>query len=172
MKLLMTLHDDQYAFQGVDHRRDVVRAIVVNEKGKIALHKLYATDMFGFRDYYETPGGGRKEGETLREALERELIEELGAKIKIIAEIGEIVDYYNLIKRENHNYFYLVKVVGHTQKHLEEKEKSLIEKTIWVDIDEAINLYDNMQNVLVGRLVKQRELPIIKLAKEMVNKSH
>ena len=172
MKLLMTLRDDQYTFCGVDHVRDVVRAIVVDEEGKIALHKLYATDMFGFRDYYETPGGGRKEGETLREALERELIEELGVKVKIVAEIGEIIDCYNLIKRENHNYFYLAEVVGYTEKHLEEKEKSLIEKTIWVGIDEAISLYNNMQNVLVGKLVKQRELPILKLAKEMLNKSH
>ena len=32
----------------------------------------------------------------------------------------------------------------------------------------AISLYENMQNVLVGKIVKQRELPILKMAKKLI----
>ncbi len=170
MKIIAKLQDDQYPFTGVNHTREVVRAIIFNKDNKIALHKLYATDMFGFRDYYETPGGGLKEGETHEQGLKRELVEELGVTSEIVAPIGEIIDYYNLIKRENHNFYYIARVTGYVEKHFEEDEKILIQKTIWVSIDEAISLYENMQNELVGKLVKQRELPILKLVKEKMAK--
>ena len=67
--------------------------------------------------------------------------------------------------RKNHNYFYLVKRLEKVEQHLEPDEAIRINKIMWVPIDEAIELYENMQNVLVGKIVKQRELPILKLAK-------
>ena len=56
----LKLKDDQYEFKGVDHTREVIRAILVNEDNKILLEKIVDNDMFGQRDYYETPGGGAK----------------------------------------------------------------------------------------------------------------
>ena len=96
---------------------------------------------------------------------------QLEAKIEqeIIKHIADVHDYYNLIKRKNHNYFYLVRRKEKVPQRLEEDEKIRIEKIIWVPIDEAISLYENMQNVLVGKIVKQRELPILKLAKEILD---
>ena len=40
----------------------------------------------------------------------------------------------------------------------------LIKQIIWVPIKEAIYLYETMQDELVGRLVKQRELPVLREA--------
>lgn len=165
MKPLFKYIDDQYMFKGVTHTREIVRAILLDEKDNVCLEYLVDDDGFGPRDYYETPGGGIKEGESHEQAIQREIEEEVGYKCEIISPLGEVDDYYNLINRKNHNYYYLVRRKEKVTQHLEEDEKIRISKIIWVPIDEAIALYENMQNVLVGRLVKQRELPILKLAK-------
>lgn len=164
MALKLSLKDDQYPFQGVDHTREVIRAIFLDEDNNVCLEYLKDDDGFGPRDYYETPGGGAKPNETHEETLFRELKEEVGYESEVISFLGEVDDYYNLIKRKNHNFYYLVRRTKKVEQHLEEDEQIRINKIIWVPIDEAIRLYEGMQNVLVGRLVKQRELPILKLA--------
>ena len=167
-KVVLKFKDDQYMFKGVTHTREIVRAILIDENNNVCLEKLKDDDGFGPRDYYETPGGGIKPGESHSDALHREIAEEVGYKCEVLQHIADVHDYYNLIKRKNYNYFYLVKRLEKVEQHLEPDEKIRIEKIIWVPIDEAIKLYENMQNVLVGRIVKQRELPILKMAKEIL----
>lgn len=165
MKLIASLKDDQYPFTGVTHVREIVRAILLDENNNVCLEHILDDDGFGPRDYYETPGGGMKDNESFKEALEREIEEEVGYHIEVLAEIGEVKDYYNLIQRRNHNYYFLARRTSSCPQRLEADEIRRIDKIIWVPIDEAISLYENMQNVLVGRIVKQRELEILKLAK-------
>jgi len=169
MELLGRFIDDQYEYKGIKEVRTIVRAVVLDENNRLALTKINNTDKFGLRDYYELPGGGVKKGESLIEALAREMEEEIGCHIENIKEIGKVIDYYNLIQRENHNYFYLVKVKDRVPSRLEPEEIERIEAIVWVRIDEAIRLYEKMQNVLVGKLVKQRELPILVKAQKMIN---
>ena len=157
-------------FKGVTHTREIVRAILIDEHNNVCIEKLKDDDGFGPRDYYETPGGGVKAGESHEQALHREIEEEVGYKCEVLEHIADVEDYYNLIGRKNHNYFYLVKRGEKVEQHLEPAEQIRIEKIIWVPIDEAIRLYEEMQNVLVGKIVKQRELPILMLAKEMLRK--
>lgn len=168
MQPLFKFKDDQYPFKGVTHEREIVRAILIDENNNVCIEKIKDDDGFGPRDYYETPGGGIKPNETHEEALKREIEEEVGFKCEVICPIADVDDYYNLIFRKNHNHFYFVKRLEKVNQHLEPDEKIRIEKIIWVPIDEAIKLYENMQNVLVGKIVKQRELPILKLAKKML----
>ena len=170
MPLVLKFKDDQYMFKGVTHTREIARAILIDENKNVCLEKLFDDDGFGPRDYYETPGGGIKQGENHEEALHREIEEEVGYKCEVVAHIADVHDYYNLIDRKNYNYFYLVKRLEKVEQHLEPAEQIRIQKIIWVPIDEAIRLYEEMQNVLVGKIVKQRELPILKLAKEMIEK--
>lgn len=166
MKLLITLEDNQYPRQNITHKRKIVRAILIDEHFRLALTKIKADDLFGHRDYYELPGGGMKRLETKQKALKRELEEELGAKIENrIIPLGRVVDYYNLIQRKNDQYYYICFLKSLGDNHLEKRESELIEKVVWVSIDEAISLYETMQDELVGALVKQRELPILELAK-------
>ena len=172
MEPLFKYKDDQYMFKGVNHTREVARAILLDEHNNVCLEYLLDDDGFGPRDYYETPGGGLKSGESHEQAIKREIEEEVGYECEIISFLGEVDDYYNLIYRKNHNYYYLVRRTNKVKQHLEEDEKIRISKIIWVPIDEAIRLYENMQNVLVGRLVKQRELPILRLAKTSLQKKH
>lgn len=162
------LKDEEYPFDYIDHIREIARGVVLNEKEEVALIKLHGHDSFGDRNYYELPGGGVKSGETHEEAFIREIEEEVGYESEIIAELGEVIDFYNLIHRENHNYYYLARVKRYTGKHLEEYEKSMMEKLVWVSLPEAIKIFTDMQDYGCGRLVKNRELPILLLARQMI----
>lgn len=168
MEPVFKFKDDQYMFTGISHTREIVRAILIDDKNRVCLEYIKDDDGFGPRDYYETPGGGIKKGETHETALEREIEEEVGYKCEIISFLGEVHDYYNLIQRKNINYFYLARIKEKCEKHLEPDELIRINKIIFVEVDEAIKLYDSMQNVLVGRIVKQREKPILEIAKKIL----
>ena len=56
--------------------RNSAKALVLHE-GKILVNRC--TSRFG--DYYALPGGGQREGETLLEAVRRELLEETGFRV-------------------------------------------------------------------------------------------
>lgn len=129
---------------------------------------LNRNDEFGHYRYYETPGGGVNDDEDLKEAVVREIIEELGYKCDVIDELGMVDDYYNLIHRHNLNYYFLLKIKDNIGKNLEEYEKDLFEDVLWVDIDEAINKLEQMGNTMIPLLVKRRELPIFKIAKSII----
>lgn len=53
---------------------------IIKKDGKYLIHKRPSPGLLA--DLWEFPGGKRKEGETLEEALRRELKEELGAEVK------------------------------------------------------------------------------------------
>lgn len=161
--------DSEWPFKGIKEQRHIARAILLDENNNVCLEKIDDDDMFGHRDYYETPGGGVKQGESFEEALNRETSEEVGWTCEIISPLGEVHDFYNLINRENFNHYFLARRVKKVNQHLEPDEKTRISKIIWVPIDKAIELYTNMQNELVGKLVKQRELPILHIAKDRID---
>ena len=112
MPKIFKFKDDQYMFKGVTHTREIVRAILIDENNNVCLEKLKDDDGFGPRDYYETPGGGIKPGESHDDALHREIREEVGYECEVLEHIADVHDYYNLINRKNYNYFYLVKRLG------------------------------------------------------------
>ncbi len=68
--------------------RSAARAIMIDNSSRIAL--MHVTN----KNYYKLPGGGVDPGESLEEALLRELKEEAGAhNVEILSEIGQIVEY-------------------------------------------------------------------------------
>ena len=166
MRLINSLVDNEYQNNGIDHVRRAVRALVINSKNnKIAFIKIKKDDIFGYRDYYEIPGGGVKKNETLQKALKREIKEELGLLINNIVPIGKVKDFYNLIKQENISYYYLCTIDRKTKRNLTNLEKTLFEKICWMDIDKAIRKYQKMTKEPLARLIKNRELPILLLVK-------
>ena len=56
--------------------RNSAKAIVLHE-GKILVNRCVSR----FGEYYALPGGGQREGETLLEAVRRELLEETGYRV-------------------------------------------------------------------------------------------
>jgi 8-oxo-dGTP diphosphatase len=158
--------DDQYPNRGIDHVRRCARGVIVNESMEVALTKIFYDDNFGHRDYYELPGGGIKENESIIEAFQREIEEEIGFQVQLISPLARVDDFYNLIKRENHNYYFLGKTIVKTQSRQEEQEQLMIADIIWISLEKAIALYEKMDDKLISGLVKQRELPILRLAKK------
>ncbi len=167
MKLINHLKDTEYPFTHITCVRDISRGVIINKEGKVAILKTVTNDMF-VRDCYELPGGGVNEGESFIDAFKREAIEETGYEVNNIQEIGDVIDYYNLIERENHNHYFLGFATRHLGRKLEEYEKSMIQDLLFVSIDEAIDLFDHKMFGPVGVLIRQRELPILKIAKEML----
>lgn len=161
MKTLGRFVDREYPLRPINHTRIIARGIVFDDRDCIALTKILFDDKFGHRDYYETPGGGVQPGETLEQGLIRECEEELGLKVSITRPIGIIKDFYNLIQRENHNHYFMAKVIGPGTLAREEKEKAMIQTIVWLTLDEAIARYRAMTQEPLARLVRQRELPVL-----------
>ena len=129
MKLLFILKDDQFEFNGIKKIRPAARAVVLNSENKVGLLHVYGKDdYFGFRNYYETPGGGIDDNETPKEAAIREVKEEIGGICSEIEEIGIVEDDYNLIFTHNIVYYFLIKVDKFTEKQLLDYEKGWIDE--------------------------------------------
>ena len=163
------LNDREYPNEGITHTRRVARAILFNDKNEVCILKIDGNDIFGHRDYYETPGGGVDEDESFEQGVVREIDEEVGVKAHIISFIGEIIDYYNLIKRKNINRYFILKIDESTHIHHESSGDDLISKILFLPLEEVIQRYETMNDYGVSKLVKQRELPILKEVKRQID---
>ena len=126
--------------------------------------------MFGKATMIETPGGGVEKGENLNMAIRRELSEELGAEVDVILKIGVVSDYYNIIHRHNISNYFLCKVKSFGEKHLTEDEiHDFHLSTLKLTFDEAVDEYEKRRETPIGRLVANRELPVVMRAKRIID---
>lgn len=166
----LNLSDEEWEFDYTDHDRYIVRAIVFDDDGYFYFVRADRDDIFAKAVVIETSGGGVEGEENLEEAIKRELIEELGAEVQVICKLGVVNDYYNLIHRHNINNYFLCMVISFGERHLTEDE---IEKyhlsTLKLRYDEAVAEYEKCKNSKLGRLIANRELPILMKAKELID---
>ncbi|MBR1852053.1 MAG: NUDIX hydrolase [Lachnospiraceae bacterium] len=168
----ISLQDTEWPFSYTDHDRMIVRAIVVDEEGYYYFVRAERDDDFGKATLIETAGGGVKQGEELRTALRRELKEELGVDVEILCKIGVVSDFYNLIHRHNINNYYLCKVKALGEKNLTQDEIERFHlSTLRLSYDEAVREYEKCACTKLGRLIANRELPVLQRAgrMEMIN---
>ena len=171
-ELNLELQDTQWPKNNIDHDRQVVRAIVVDEQENYYFVKVHRDDIFFFFTFIETSGGGDESGEDLITALKRELKEELGANVNILCKIGTVSDYYNLIHRHNINNYFLCKINSFGEKHLTQAEIDDFHlSTLKLTYEEAVAAYGKQIDTKLGQLITNRELPILKHAKELINNS-
>ncbi len=168
--MYIKLQDRQYPYTYIDHDRNIVRAIVYDNDGLFYFIRANRDDIFGKATMIETSGGGVEENEDLISALKRELKEELGIEVEIISKIGVVSDYYNTLHRHNISNYYLCKVIAFGDNNLTDDEKNVFHiSTLKLTYEEAIEEYKRCSNTKIGRLVANRELPIIYKAKEMID---
>lgn len=148
-------------------KRGAARAVLLDDNGQVYLLNVSK------HGYHKLPGGGIDEGEDIKQALERELMEEVGCKAEIQTELGTIIEYRNYDDGglEQTSYCYLAKQVGEqVASALEEGE--LAEGMFEVkarNIDDAIALLsqDKPDN-LEGKFIQKRDLAFLQAAKEQL----
>ncbi|MES3031710.1 MAG: NUDIX domain-containing protein [Patescibacteria group bacterium] len=147
--------------------RESVRAIVVDEEGKIALLHVVK------ENYFKWPGGGIEGAEDKMTALNRECDEEIACDIEVFGEIGSIVEYRTIFNLKQISYCYLAKVKkkkGVPTFTDFEKEKGF--KNVWLNYEEAMNSLINSQATSVeGRsYIVPRDTILLKEAKNYLAK--
>lgn len=169
-ELKINLQDTEWKYDYIDHDRNIARAIVYDESGQFYFVRANRDDDFGKATLVETAGGGVEEGEDLIAAIKRELKEELGAEVEVVCKIGVVSDYYNLIHRHNINNYFLCRVNSFGDKNLTEDEINCFHlSTLKLSYEDAVKEYKYRANTRLGKLVANRELPVLYRAKEMTD---
>lgn len=167
--LYIKLRDEEWAYEYTDHTRDIVRAVVVDSDGFLHFVRAERDDIFGKAVTVETAGGGVEAGEGHEEAIRRELREELGTEVEIIGKIGVVEDYYNLIHRHNvNNYFFCRALSFGATSPTEDEIHCFHISPIRLSFEEAVAEYEKRAVTSLGRLLKNREMPILLEAKRML----
>jgi len=150
--------------------REASRAVLVDEAGQIYLLNVSK------HGYHKLPGGGIDEGESAEQALMRELMEEVGCKAEVLAELGSIVEFrdYDDGGLRQTSYCYLARQIGQQQASaLEEGEldEGMFEVKAQ-DIDAAIALLSNdTPDNLEGQFIQKRDLYILQAAQAAMQAS-
>ena len=172
-ELSIELQDTEWPYEFTDHDRMIARAICFDEKGFFYFVRAERDDDFGRATLIETSGGGVEKGEDLQTAIKRELKEELGAETEVICKIGVVSDHYNLIHRHNINNYFLCRILNFGDKELTKDEiESFHLSTLKMSYDEAVREYELRRETKLGRLIANRELPVLMRAKDILNKDN
>ena len=146
------------------HRR-AARAVVVNERGHIAL--LHVTK----GSYHKLPGGGIEDGEDVLTALSREIREEIGCEAIVTADIGQIIEYRDQWEQVQTSYCYLARQHGTAgEPDFTDDEKAHGFTVKWAeDINAAIaTLEADKPSGYDGQRIKPRDLAFLHAASELV----
>ena len=171
-ELHIELHDMEWPFEYTDHDRMIVRAICFDDAEFFYFVRAEREDDFGKATLIETAGGGVEPGEDPESAIRRELKEELGAEVEIVCKIGVVSDYYNLIHRHNLNNYYLCRIQSLGDKNLTQDEiEEFHLSTLKLTGGEAAAEYDKRRETALGRLIANRELPVLRRAREIISES-
>jgi ADP-ribose pyrophosphatase YjhB (NUDIX family) len=148
--------------------RNTARAVVFDKDKNIALMDVSK------ERFHKLPGGGIDNDEKPEEALKRECKEEAGVEIDAIVELGFIKEIKKGSNTAQNSYCYIAQVIGEKGlPQFTEFETAKGFKILWVSIDDAINLVKNdTYEKIAGKYIVERELAILKAAKEIYYPSH
>ena len=168
-EFLLELQDTEWPLTYTDHDRRIARAIVYDAEGWFYFVRAIRNDDFGPSKLIETSGGGVEPDEELTAAIARELQEELGAEVEIVCKLGVVSDYYTLIHRHNLNHYFLCKALTFGNKHLTQDEIERFHlSTLKLRYADAVREYAACADTPLGRLLAQRELPVLRRAGELL----
>jgi 8-oxo-dGTP diphosphatase len=146
--------------------REAVRAVVMNGLSQVALLNVSK------RGFHKLPGGGIEANEDKNGALVREVLEEAGCDIQIVAELGEVVEYRDEWRQVQTSFCYLAKQVGEQQQNsLTDKERKDGFEIVWAkNLDDAVAILEaDNPNGYDGKRIKPRDLIILKAAKAQLD---
>ncbi len=168
--LNIELHDEEWQLDYIDHDRQIARAIVFDDEKNLYFVRAVRDDDFGKAILIETAGGGVEQGESLWEAVRRELREELGVEVEILCKLGVVSDYYNLIHRHNISNYYLCKIVSFGSTNMTNEEINNFRlSTLKMGFQDAVREYEQCADTKLGRLVAKREVPVLMFAEKRIS---
>ncbi len=146
--------DDKHPESKITQTREISRVLLYNEKGEFLMHHVLGDDIFGHRDYLETPGGGIENGETPREAAIREVKEETGYDVTDLQEVIIVEHEYFLLSRYCINHFFVGKASKQkSDLHLVSKGDSYIASSDFYSLDYLLEIFFKDVSTKIGQMV-------------------
>jgi 8-oxo-dGTP pyrophosphatase MutT (NUDIX family) len=154
--------------QGRTVHRTAVRAVILRGRDLLLVFSSTVGD-------YKFPGGGVNDGESHEQALARELCEECGAHLlSVDGELGAVIEYnipleaeFDVFKMTSH-YYFCQAGDGFGAQKLDEYEKNLGFKPVWVDIDNAISKNKSLLNSDKFPEWLRREIFVLEYLKQLL----
>ncbi len=150
--------------------RTAARAVLIDKDYRVAL--INATS----RGYYKLPGGGIDEGETISEALEREVVEEAGWKIEPLCPLGYVHETRHKYTQFNISYAFLARATEFVGNNLMDDEKEDGFELEWFDnIDAtiaAVEGVDTTDKVYQAKFFTEREAAILRAARKVLKEKY
>ena len=134
MKLITTIRDNPSVIADKSWRnREGVRAVLFDKDNLVPIVFMSADN------YHKIPGGGIEPNEDQIQALRREVLEEVGADIEILGEVGKIKEERFEWKYTQTSYCYFGKIISKKDHQAytkaEQKTGAVLQ---WMSLDEAI----------------------------------
>jgi 8-oxo-dGTP diphosphatase len=127
------------------HDTNIVACGLIHRNGKVLVVRRAATKA-AFPNRFELPGGHVELGESLKDALKRELREELQLQV----DIGQAVDAFTYGDAENFKceVVYLCQIVGNGEPKLNPADHS---EAVWLSENEADKFGENGEETAILR---------------------
>jgi len=166
---IMEIKDEDFGLESVEfnnpRKRFGARGIVIKDNEIAVFNKQ-------LKNEYKLPGGGIDENEDPKEAFKREVLEETGCEVEIIADMGTIIELKSHDNFIQTSYLFIGKVLKDTGKlNLTQKETDEGARLLWCTPEEAYKLIKNSANNLKAsayedlyhsRFIVKRDTEILK----------